>query len=124
MSRHVTDFKKTPFAIVLDLINHDNKTSLTDAKVDISSPVLGESKRVSITVSSKIGSGYRGTQVLHYNRVPLAELTAHEEVQSTVIHDVITLNEIVDLFNIKYGVNLTAEDITIDGLSIDGVTPW
>lgn len=124
MSRHITDFTKTPLAIIFDLINHDNGTSLNQDKVDISAPVLGVGKEVSITVSSKLGSGFRGTQVLGYNRVPFTDLIALVDEDAVAVQDVTTLNEIVALFNAKYGVNVTDADITIDGVSIDGSTPY
>ena len=121
-NRHISDYSKLPLDIVLDLINHDNGTSLSTSKITLGVPVVVENKRVSIEVTAITGSGYRGSQTLHYNRVPLSALTDLEETQTTVIADVTSYQEIIQKFNEKYGVNLTIDDVTVDGLELDDVT--
>lgn len=119
---HITDYSKLPLDILLDLINYDHGTSLTTNHIHISAPTVVQDNRVSVIASSVVGSGYSGQQTLRYNRVPIAALTALEPVQTVVIADVFSYQEVVQKFNEKYGVNLTIDDVTIDGKDLTDVS--
>lgn len=117
MAQHVSDFKKDSSSIVLDLINEQNGTALTASQVSFSEPVAGVGKATSLVVSATIGSGYRGTYSFNYNRVDLvdvpnlAEAVTHE-------YDVTKFSDVLAFINEKFGLNVAAEDLTVEGVDL------
>ena len=115
-TQHITDYKKLPLEILFDLINHEHGTNLSTVQVTIDTPEIVVDNKSSIVVRAVPQSGYSGQQTLQYNRVPLSALTALEAEQTIAVADVTTYQEILDKFNAKYGVNITPDDVIIDGV--------
>lgn len=117
MAQHVSDFKKDSASIVLDLINEQNGTAFTAGQVALGEPVAGIGKVTTLTVSAKVGSGYRGTYTFDYNRVDLndvpnlADGTTHEV-------DIAKYSDVVSFVNNNFGLNISAADVTIDGVDL------
>jgi hypothetical protein len=122
MAKHVSDFKKDSESIVLDLINEQNGTAFSASQVALGEPVAGEGKATTMLVSAKVGSGYRGTYSFQYNRVDLVDVptladgTTHEA-------DIEKFSDVVTFLNDKFGLNLSAADLTVDGVDLANDDP-
>lgn len=117
MAQHVSDFKKDSASIVLDLINEQNGKAFTAGQIALGEPVAGVGKETSLTVTAKVGSGYRGSYTFNYNRVDLTDVpnladgTTHEV-------DIAKFSDVVSFVNTKFGLNVSALDVTIDGVDL------
>lgn len=120
MARHISDFKKDSFHIVLDLVNEQNGVSLTDRQVDITHTGTGDAKPTVMHVASKRGSGYRGNVDLDYNRILLAEIPNLAE--DVIAVEDINSGQILEDINLRYGVNISSEEVTVDGADATDTT--
>ncbi len=117
--RHISDFTKTSNEIIINLINHDNGLALTPEKVDLINLVaVPESKQVQVTVSSKLGSGYRGTQDVTYNRLFLNEIPGSENA-GELEFDIAKLSDVLTFINVGFGVNINIEDAAVNDTDLE-----
>lgn len=118
-TRHISDYKKLSLEIVYDLINHENAIAFTTDQFTLDAPEVVQDTLTSIVARAVLRSGYSGSQTLQYNRIALPVITALEPGgQTMVIADCASYQDILDQFNAKYGLNVTSNDITIDGKEI------
>ncbi len=116
MAQHTSDFTKDSLHIVLDLVNEQNSTSLTTTQVDVAHTGDGELKPTVMHVTSKTGSGYKGSVDLNYNRILLNEIPSIVDDVAEV--DEISTDQVIDDINLRYGVNIARDEITVDGLEV------
>lgn len=121
--RHISDFSKTSIEIIIDLINHDNGTAFTSEKITLG-PITAtpDSKRASLTVFSKRGSGYRGTQDVSYNRLYLNEIPDAETVDELEFN-LTKLSDVLTFINVGFGVNIQADDVIVNGTDLAEADP-
>lgn len=117
MPAHVSDFSKTPKQIVLDLINADNGSSLTDVLVSLGLPTVatGETplRNTELTVFAEAGSGYSGSQVMQYDRLAVSGFPGASAL-TLPVGDAVNYSDLIPEINVALGINLTADDY-IDG---------
>lgn len=117
MAQHLSDYNKESAAIVLDLINEQHGTAFTPGQLALGEPVAGDGKVTTLTVSAKVGSGYRGAYSFSYNRVPLPEVpNLTEEVTHEV--DITKFSDVVTFLNNQFGLNIGPDDVMIDGVDL------
>lgn len=115
----MSDLTKAPNAILIDLINTDNSSSLTEALVTFGLPTVAggasPARNTELTVSAAPGSGYTGSVLVTYNRVGLSTLpvisTRPAEFQ---LGDAVNISDLIPEINALYGINLTPADY-VDG---------
>lgn len=121
MATHVSNFKQTDEKILLDLINHDNATTMSAASVIFgeatSAGDVGNELATNITLTAATGSGYRGTQTFTYNRVPLSFMDTLDPTL-VLVTDELTTHDLLDHLNEHFGVQMTAADIVLDDLPV------
>lgn len=112
MAAHISDFTKSPFQIVLDLINEQNGTALPTSAVSFGVPALTGTDEIetALTASAMTGSGYKGSKAFTYNRVPLSFMEANEPdlIVETVVA---SAHGLIPFLNTTFGINLTVDDI-------------
>lgn len=110
----VTDFTKTPAAILLDLINQSNGTSIPAPALTFGLPTAATggspTRDTDITVTAVNGSGYKGNRALHYNRVDLAVVPGSRGA-TIVKGDATKVSDLLADINALWGVNIGASDI-------------
>jgi len=110
-----SDYTKSPEQILIDLINNDNAGAfpMTTALIEFAPATENtdaEATRDSIVVATaKAGSGYKGSQTFHYNRVDLANVPGTRPVAFQK-GDATLVSELVEEINLAFGINLTAAD--------------
>lgn len=118
MAAHISDFSKTPFQILLDLINEQHGTNLPASAITFGAPsvdattddVPGHRLGAKITASATTGSGYKGSKEFSYHRVALSFMAANEpdlviETNETSMH------ALLPFLNTTFGINLTTDDL-------------
>lgn len=118
MAKHVTDFTKPSQQIVIDLINEQNGKNLPYEAFQLGEIVpTPDSKATTLTVSSRRGSGYRGSQTFNYNRIGLAEVP-NILTGSTQEADLEKLSDLLTWINATWGINLGPSDVTVNGKNL------
>lgn len=116
----MSDLTKLPKQVMIDLINTDNGSSLTDTLLDFGLPTAatGQSpaRNTELTVSAKAGSGYTGSVVVTYNRLGLTTdiLTPSGKDATFIAGDALKIKDIIPELNALLNINLTDDDY-IDG---------
>lgn len=111
-----SNFKQSAHQILVDLVNASNAaTGLALAPGQISfgavaPKVGGAAEDTVVTISSEIGSGYRGTVDVEYKRVPMSFM---ENLAPTLVIETEAANthELIDYLNDVFGINLQAGDL-------------
>lgn len=106
------DFSKVSKQVLIDQINTDNSTSLTDALISFGLPTAaqeGSAKNTELTVSAVPGSGYTGSVVVEYNRVSLADFVG-SKVLDFQKGDADNLSDLIPEINALLGTNLQPDD--------------
>lgn len=110
----VTDFTKTPQAILLDLINQSNGTSIPAPAITFGLPTAATggspARNTDITVTAVQGSGYKNSANLHYDRVDLAVVPGSRGATITK-GNATKLSDLLADINALWGVNIGAADI-------------
>ena len=126
MAEHVSDFTQASKQIVLDLINGQNPgANLVLEKFDFSAITAtggNGGKQVELTVTSKRGSGYRGSQTFNYNRLFLNEMPGIVK-EETLERDLLKLSDILTFINETFGMNIDASDVLVNGTDLDVSDP-
>lgn len=111
-----TNFKQSAHQILVDLVNASNAATglaLTPGQISFGAvaPVEGGAvEDTAVTVSSEIGSGYRGTVDVQYRRVNL-------DFMSTLAPDLLieteaaNTRELIGYLNEVFGIQLEAEEL-------------
>lgn len=116
----MSDLTKIPKQVMLDLINADNGSALTDALLDFGLPTAATgqtpARNTELTVTAKAGSGYTGSVVVTYNRLNLNTgiLVPSGKDATFVKGDAVKISDIVPELNALLNINLTADDY-VDG---------
>lgn len=108
------DYTKAPKALLVDLINEDNGTSVDGSLLVFSNPAeyVGE-KNTTITVTGAAESGYSGSVDFFYNRVPVEGFVGTVEL-SFFTDGMSTVAELIESVNATLNINLTVDDF-VDG---------
>lgn len=122
MARHVSDFKKAPDQIVIDLIAFDNPSkpiTLSLVQLGIPTAATGASPpaNTELEVAAKAGSGYSGAVVVTYDRLSADGFIAAAGITGDLIlpvGDALRFADLIDEINTALGINLTAADY-VDG---------
>lgn len=121
--RHVSDYTKESQQILLDLINHDNGTTLTADKIVLENPTpTGTGTEVTVTVRSAHGSGFSGAVEMTYRRVDLDEVpNALDPVDYE--WDLSNISGVLEFVGTHFGVNLQPSDVTVEGIDLENQDP-
>lgn len=118
--KHVSDFKLSPDQIVLDLINHDNASSLTLELIELGIPYVAAGSEAlantEMEVTAVEGSGYKGSVVVNYNRLEIQDFVPIMvgENLTLPVGDAVNFSDLIGEINVALDINLTEEDY-IDG---------
>lgn len=116
----VSDFTKDPEQIVLDLINNDNTTTITEAQVTFGLPSAapGETPPLDtqLTLTAVALSGYTGSQTVTYNRVPFSTVPGSRST-TFALGAAVNISDLVTAINAAYQLNLQPADF------VDGALP-
>jgi hypothetical protein len=118
MAAHISDFSKTPFQILLDLINEQHGTNLPETAVTFAAPVADAATDdapahrlgAKVTASATTGSGYKGSKEFNYHRVGLTFMEANEPDLVVETHEA-SVHALLPFLNTTFGINLTTDDI-------------
>ncbi len=120
---HVSDFTKAPDQIVLDLINHDNQggrypSNLTLELVEFGPALLSglPEANTELEVTALPGSGYKGSQVVAYNRLNIQDfvpIMVGNELRLPA-GDAENFSDLIGEINVALNINLTEKDY-VDG---------
>lgn len=111
-----SDFKKAPEAILVDLINADNGTSLKPGDLEFGFPTAKTvvnpltDKNTQITAHALRSSGRSGNVTYSYDRVSLSDIQLTQSNVFYIPQSIQYVHEIIDLINQRFGVNLTRKD--------------
>lgn len=106
----ITDFKKLPKQIIVDLINYDNDTSLEVELLTFGNPVVTNSKfNTSLVVTSVPDSHYIGSVTLKYDRIDIASVVKNHGVNIPV-GSALRVSDLIPQINNHFGINLTPDD--------------
>lgn len=108
------NFNQSSAAMLIQLINEDNGTSITQADVNIGLPsdYAGTAGRnTQVTISAKAGRPYSGSFTFHYKRLQLGTAWNSGIVFTTGTAYVDT-HSILPLINSQFGLQLDTSDIT------------
>lgn len=102
--------------VLLALINSANGTSLATNQVTFGEPSVLEldpdGKTTSVTVTAVPGSGYKGFEVVRYDRVDLADVLSISGISPSVVRSTeTTVHELLPAINALYGINLSPEEV-------------
>ena len=121
IARLTSNFAQSSALVLLELINHDNGTSLPQSAITFGTPTVAAGENASglitnVTAFAASGSGYSGSQNFTYNRVDLGFMLVNEpglliETEVTSVH------ELLPALNAAFGINLEASDV------VDAVIP-
>lgn len=111
MATFVSDYTKSAQQIIIDLVNNDNTLALTPALVTFGAPTAATvggsiTRDTDLTLTAVAGSGYSGSQTIHYNRVNLANVPGS---RSTVFPkgNAVNISDLVPEINAAYGINMS-----------------
>lgn len=118
MAAHISDFSKTPFQILLDLINEQHGTNLPASAVTFNAPTADATTDdapahrlgAKVTASATTGSGYKGSKEFNYHRVALSFMAANEPDLVIETHEE-SMHALIPYLNTTFGINLTTDDI-------------
>lgn len=117
----VSDFTKLPEAILIDLINFDNGTSLTPSLLSFGSPhALANDthlRNTSLQVTANPISNYTGSVVVYYNRIDLSVVPGVRSVDFLLPDTVSMVSDIIALINSRFSIRLTSADYQNDTLT-------
>jgi len=118
------DYQLPPEQLVINLINNDNGTRFKPNELVFGIPTLVQSGRHNskVTVSPAVGSYFTGKATLRYNRVDIAELAIGKSVVFG-LEDEVTLSDIIEAINNRFGIRLTSVDYINSTLPIIGNIP-
>lgn len=109
----MSDFTKAPKQVLIDLINKDNNTSLTDQLISFGLPTAATgtnpTRNTDLTISAIPGSGYRGSVDLKYNRVQLNDFVGDKDL-TFILGDATKLSDLIGEINALLTINLTEDD--------------
>ena len=112
MATHVSNFLQAPAQVLLDLINADNAKSLPLSAVTFDVPVEVTPGQIAtiVVATAATGSGYKGSQIFTFNRVPLSFMNTNEpdlvlETEEASTHG------LIPFLNTTFGIQLTTDDI-------------
>lgn len=106
----ITDFKKLPKEIIVDLINYDNDTNLEVELLTFGIPVETKSKfNTKLEVSSVPDSNYIGSVTLKYDRIDVASIVGNSGV-NIPIGNASRVSHLIPQINNHFGINLTTDD--------------
>ncbi len=108
-----SDFSKASNQIVIDLINEANSTPLALNVVDLGLPTAngeGAARNTSVTVTAKVGSGYKDAVTVTYNRLQISGFT--EEQITLPVGDAVNISDLIPELNSALGVNLQPGEFT------------
>ena len=106
----ITDLKKLPKQIIVDLINYDNDTSLEVELLTFAKPVVTNSKfNTSLVISSVPDAHYVGSVTLKYDRIDIRTVVGDKSV-NIPIGNATKLSELIPKINAHFGINLTPDD--------------
>jgi len=114
----ITDFKKLPKQIIVDLINYDNDTSLEVELLTFANPVVTNSKfNTSLVVTSVPDSHYVGSVTLKYDRIEIGSIIKDKSINIPVGF-ASTVSDLIPKINDHFGINLTSDDYIDNNLPI------
>ena len=106
----ITDFKKLPKQIIVDLINYDNDTNLVEELLTFGIPVVTEKPfNTSLVVSSVPDSNYVGSVTVKYDRIDISTLLGSKSVNIPV-GNATKISQLIPIINERFGINLTPDD--------------
>lgn len=106
----ITDFKKLPKQIIVDLINYDNDTSLEVELLTFGKPVVTNSKfNTSLVVTSVPDSHYVGSVTLKYDRIDIGSIIGNNSI-NIPIGSATRVSDLIPKINNHFGINLTPDD--------------
>jgi hypothetical protein len=106
----ITDFKKLPKQIIVDLINYDNDTSLEVDLLTFGKPVVTKSRfNTSLVVTSVPDSHYIGSVTLKYDRIDIGSIIGNNSVNIPV-GAASRVSDLIPQINDHFGINLTPDD--------------
>lgn len=121
---HVSNFTQDPQKILLDLINEDNGTLLTQDSVQITlhAEQLVTERYTRVLITPKAGSGYAGSVSLEYDRLDIQDFVDLYYPESFVIPlgDTETFLDLIPEVEAGLGIKLT------EGLDYEDqvIEPW
>lgn len=108
------NFNQSSTGMLLQLINQDNASTLTQADVSfgVPSPYAGTAGRdTQVTATAKAGRPYSGSFTFHYKRLDLGTTWA-TGIQFTTGTSYTNTHSILSLINTQYNLQLDTSDIT------------
>lgn len=108
------NYNQTSTAMLLQLINEDNGTTITQADINFGTPstYAGTGGRdTQVTVSPKIGRPFTGTFTFHYKRLNLGQAWP-AGIQFTTGTAYADTHAVLNLINTQYNLQLDTSDIT------------
>ena len=106
----ITDFKKLPKQIIVDLINYDNDTNLVEELLTFGTPVVTTAPfNTSLVVSSVPDSNYIGSVTLKYDRIDIATLLGSKSINIPV-GSATKVSDLIPIINNRFNINLTSDD--------------
>ena len=119
MAIYVADYTQSDESIILGLINNDNGTTFTPAKIIFGAAAsagdVGNVLKTTLTITAATGSGYRGSQTFNYNRVPMSFMDDLDP-SLVIVSDELTTHDLLPYLNEHFGVNFTAADVVLADL--------
>src|SRR5690554_5303691 len=113
----MSDLTKAPVEIILDLINKDNDLNLTTQQVELVDPTPLEDDpdglNTSLSVVAIAGSGYKGFQIVRYNRIDISTVPTIAGWEARIQRDegMDSIHSILSVLNLIYEINLVPEDV-------------
>lgn len=119
----MTDFTKSPAALITELINQANGSALAAADLVFGTPQVnsapGAKRNTLITVTGKANSAVTGSAEFQYDRIDINEI-AGEQSRVFTKGSRTLVSELVALINQAYAINLTASEYQEAPLSAMG----
>lgn len=114
MVDHVSDFTQPEDKIILDLVNHDNGTNLSTEQVELTSVTQTDAPgNVQALLTSKVGSGYSGDDLVQYQRLNIQDFMDLYFPDGLVVQqgDAVNVSDLLGDINIALGTNIQAVNI-------------
>lgn len=120
LAHFTSNFTQSSALVLLELINHDNSTSLPQSAITFGPPLITADDAsgliTNVTAFAASGSGYSGSQDFTYNRVDLGFMLVNEP-DLLIETEVTSVHELLSALNAAFGINLEASDV------VDAVIP-
>ena len=107
------DLSQESNAILVDLINHTNESSIDYDQVSVTNPTVYNgfnSGNTNATVSALPNSGFTGSVTINYNRIELPRFENNVDQAIVSVPYNSTWDQVVSIFNSTYFTNLTPDD--------------